>query len=493
MPRRSRARRALPAWTIAAAALHLGPGAAAAETGAPAERAWTFLIYAAADNNADDHFQSFLNDVRREVADDAAIELVVFIDRHAGYSNESATFGENFTGGRLYRMREKSAERLDGGAEFPECRLDAEWEPDSSDPTHLRQFLDFGQAHFAAPRTALLIYSHANGITLCPDEQSRGEMGIPEMAQVIGAEHSVDWVALELCNMGGIEIAYEWSVHGGGFSADVLTAIPNAGPPLDWKRIFGRVHSPGHPAAQGRSDVLDPARMDARDFGLLAIEEGLKGRQAAAARGGEEAARGAHEAAASYDLERVGAVKEAVDAFARAVAAGGGESRAALERLRDGDREKGIAPVMNYVGDRFVGEGAFVDLAALLARAAECKELGAAAQEAAKAALHATDECVLASFGMSGYPGFVNGRNGAFLHFPAGDRRGVGALGQRAFAASGWYSPLPHGDTHRRAVGTWAWCRDGANRGDGVVDNWFELLDAWYDHQDDGGVNGVSH
>ncbi|MBM4014365.1 MAG: hypothetical protein FJ293_05305 [Planctomycetes bacterium] len=394
-------------------------------------------------------------------------------------------------------MRAQSAERLDGGTQFPECRLDSEWEPDSADPTQLRKFLDFGQAHFPAPRTALLIYSHASGVTLCPDEEAQRDMGIPEMAQVIGAEHAVDWVALELCNMGGIEIAYEWSAFAGGFSTEVLTAIPNAGPPLDWKRIFARVHSPGHPAAAGRSDLLDPAAMTAHDFGRLAIEEGWKGRQAAAARGGDLAARVAHEAAASYDLTQVGAVKAAVDAFARAVAAGGATARTArtaLEQLRDGDRERGVAPVMNYCNDRFAGERAFVDLAALLARAADCAELGTAAQTAARTALAATDDCVIASFGMPGYAGFVPGRDGAFLHFPAGDRRAQeGRLGQRAWAASAWYSPLPHGETHRPAIGEWAWCRDGARRDDGVIDNWFELLDAWYDEGDGGGVNGWRH
>lgn len=450
-------------------------------------KAWTILVYGAADNNADDHFQAFLNDVRRAIADDPAFELVVFVDRHAGYSNESATFGEDFTGGRLYRMEARRAQRLDGGEQFPECAAD--FEPDTADPELLQKFLAYGLAHHPARRTALIIYSHANGISMCPDEQSRRDMGIPEMAQVVGAEHAVDWVALELCNMSGIEIAYEWSAFSDGFSTGVLTAIPNAGPPLDWKRIFERVHSPGHPAAAGRADVVDPWTLDARGFGRLAVEEGEKGRLAAAEAGGERAARARHEAAASLDLEHAGAVKEAVDAFAVALAQEPDPARArqAMERLRDGG--EGTPPVLNYVGDDFRGPGGFVDLYALLERAAACAELTDATRAAARAAMEATDSLVLASFGMPGFAGFVPGKHGVFLHFPAARSFGGLAFGRPAGPGRAWYSALPC-EQERSHLGEWAWCRDGATRDDRNVQNWFELLDAWFDDAEDGGENG---
>lgn len=468
---------------------------ATAPTAAPVERAWTLLVYGAADNDADGHFFEFLNDLRGAIADDPALELITFVDRHTGHSSDATTFGENFTGGRLYRMREKSAQRLAGGEEFPACTLDSEFEPDSADPETLRQFLAFGRARYPAPRTALLIYSHASGVSLCPDEQSRRSMGIPELAQVVGSEHSVDWVALELCNMGGAEIAYQWSAFADGFATEVLTAIPNAGPPLDWRRIFERVHSPGHVAAAGRADTLDPARLDpaqmsALDFGRLAVEEGGKGRLARAARSPQVAERLAHEAVASYQLDRIGAVKQAVDAFAVALAADDaeGKSRRALEALRDG--ANGHPPVMNYSSGRF-GEGpAFVDLAALLERAAACEALGEASRAAARAALAAVDDCVIDSFGMPGYAGFTAGRHGMFLHFPDGDAPLPGLSRNRAWSRSDWYSPRPAKD-HEANVGEWAWCREGAIEGDGAVQNWFELLDRWYDVADlNGGLNG---
>ena len=453
--------------------------------------AWTLLVYGAADNNADDHFQSFLNDVRRAIADDPAFELIVFVDRAVGYSAETATFGEEFTGGRLYRMHAKTAERLDGGEEFPACKVDAEFEPDSADPATLRQFLAFGRARYPARNTGLIIYSHASGVSMCPDEQSRRDMGIPELAQTVGSEQSVDWVALELCNMSGVEIAYQWSAFADGFATQVLTAIPNAGPPLDWKRVFERVHTPGHPAGAGRSDLVDPATLDAHGFGRIAIEEGEKGRLAVLAAGGERAQRVGGEAAASLDLDRAGDVKHAVDAFAVALAQEPDRdaARKALERLRDGG--DGTPPVMNYSEGRFSPAGAFVDLYALLARASTCAELSEATRAAACEAMVATDALVIASFGMSHYTGFEKGKHGCFLHFPTASAARLATFGGRRAGENGgaWYSPLPH-EANGSHLGEWAWCRDGAVRDDRVVQNWFELIDAWTDDAADGGANG---
>ncbi|MBL8841831.1 MAG: hypothetical protein JNL90_09930 [Planctomycetes bacterium] len=481
----------LPFSLLAATAIAQQPATPPAAPNAPAvARAWTLLIYGATDNDAEGDFLRFLNDLRAAIADDPALELVTFVDRHAAHSNDAATFGEDFTGGRLYRMHATSAERLAGGDEFPACALDAEFEPDSADPETLRQFLAFGQARFPAPRTALLIYGHASGVSLCPDEQSRRSIGIPELAQAVGNGHSVDWVALELCNMGGAEIAYQWSAFADGFATEVLTAIPNAGPPLDWRRIFERVHSPSHAASAGRADTLDPATMSAIDFGRLVVEEGGKGRLARAARSPQAAERLAHEAVASYQLDRIGAVKRAVDAFAVALAAddADGKSRRALEALRDGG--DGQPSVMNYSAGRFDDGFAFVDLAALLERAAPCESLGVAARAAARAALAAVDDCVVDSFGMPGYAGFTAGRHGMFLHFPDGDAPAPRLGGGRSWSRSCWYSPRPAKD-HEANVGEWAWCRDGAIEGDGAVQNWFELLDRWYDVADaNGGLNG---
>ena len=448
--------------------------------------AWTLLIYGAADNNADGHMFDCVNGIREAVADHPGIRMVLFMDRSTGFSTDRTSLGEDFTGARLYELGAKSATRLAGGEHFPEMKLDAEHETDSSDPENLRKFLAFGKANYPAKRTALIIYSHADGITMCPDEQASHSMGIAELTDVVTEEESVDFMGLELCNMGGIEIAYQWRPGNGGFSTDVLLAIPNAGPPLDWKRIFGRVHD------------LDLEKLTAVEFGRIAIEEGEKGRIEAAKANPQQAERASGESGAAYDLQAVEDVKVAMDAFAVALAQA--EARELLEKLRDGDGNlgvegdsKGPGPVMNYSGDQFREAHAFVDLYALLRRAVECNELDEDSRAAARKAMEAIDTLVIASFGMSGYRGFEAGKTGVFTSFPDGDAKAGGLrLGRstlRVWDDFDWYVPFEVKQKDAN-LGNLAWCRDGATPGDRVVDNWFELLDSWFDVDDEnGGVN----
>jgi clostripain len=319
---------------------------------------------------------------------------------------------------------------------------------------------------------------------MCPDEESLGDMGIPELTEVLGEEDSVDFLALELCNMGGIEIAYEWRPAFGRFGADVLVAIPNAGPPLDWDRAFARIRSPGHaPMSIGSNGsngsngsaepALDPAAMTAADFGRLVVEEGRHGREIAA---GDRPERAAHEAAACFDLGKAEGVKRAVDALAVALAAGDG-SEAAFCGLRGGAEDA----IMLYDGP----DGSLVDIYDLCARAAEHESLDEAARARAADALSALDAFVISSFGMSGYEGFEEGKNGVCIVFPANE--------PGRWKNFNWYTPLDNLSDGKQ-LGRWAFLADGATPANGVVENWFELLDSWFDTADArGGANRYSY
>jgi len=437
---------------------------------APAERPWTILVYGGADNNADGPILFFLDQVRKAIDDDPGIELVLLIDRSEKFSDDATILGEDFTGARLYRLRKDSAERLAGGAELPELTLTEDAEIDSADPGNIGRFIAWGKAHYPAKRYGVMIYSHASGQSMCPDEESQRDMGIPELTQVVAARESVDFLALELCNMGGIEISYQWRPGTARFGADVLLAIPNAGPPLDWDRAFARIRSPGHAESPLAGPYLDPAAMTAADFGKLVIEEGQRGRELAA---GERPERAAHEAAACYDLRESEHVKRAVDALAVSLAAGEGARDTFLEM-------RGPGPIGNAIN--YDGEGPFVDLYDVCRRAADCDALSDDVRARSRDVLAAVDAFVVASFGMSAYEGFEGGKNGVFIVLPAGapDR----------WKSFRWYTPLAH-EEGGKDLGRWSFLADGATPGNGQVENWFELLDSWFDAADDaGGVNG---
>ncbi|HEU4418277.1 MAG TPA: clostripain-related cysteine peptidase [Planctomycetota bacterium] len=449
------------------------------ETATPA-RAWTFAIYAAIDNNAeaDGNFFAFFDGVRRAFADEPGIEIVLFADRSDRYSTNASSLGEDFTDGRLYRVRAGTCERLDGGAEFPEITTTSTWEPDSADPENVRKLLAFAKARYPSKHRALMLYGHADGRAMCPDEQSRHEMGFAQLTDVVPAALSVDLMALELCNMGGIEIAYQWRPGNGGFATRYLVAIPNAGPPLDWDRVFTRVH-----AGTGKGAVA-PADLTPAGFAQLIVEEGGLGRKATAAAGGRRAQAMAHEAVAAYDLERAAAVKKAMDAMAVQLAAGGANAKAICARLR-GPGPDGHA--LDY-GRQRLQQDPFVDLYDFSARAAACEALTEQTRAAATAVMAATDEMVLASFGGSELPRFQASRCGVYFVFPPGDDvvRGRDGVERSCWARCRWYSPLPVPGVFGRLH----WCRDGAVAGNDVVENWFELLDAWFDGSGANDSNG---
>jgi clostripain len=137
-----------------------------------------------------------------------------------------------------------------------------------------------------------------------------------------------------------------------------------------------------------------------------------------------------------------------------------------------------IGDALNYDG----GDGPFVDLYDLCRRAAECDALSDDVRAHSRTVMQAVDAFVLASFGMSAYAGFEGGKNGIFIVLPL-DTPGR----WRNFR---WYTPLAF-EERSKDLGRWAFLTDGATPGNGKVENWFELLDAWFDAADDaGGING---
>src|SRR5689334_1239982 len=113
-----------------------------------AERPWTFLVYGAADNNADGPILEFLDTVREALDDDPGVELVLFIDRSTKYSDDAKSLGEDFSDARIYRLRKATAERIDPGADFPELSGPGEHEVDSGDPETLGKFVTFAKKRF---------------------------------------------------------------------------------------------------------------------------------------------------------------------------------------------------------------------------------------------------------------------------------------------------------------------------------------------------------
>src|SRR5262249_4729210 len=157
-------------------------------------------------------------------------------------------------------------------------------------------------------------------------------------------------------------------------------------------------------------------------------------------------------------------VKKAVDALSVELAKS--DARDTVLALR-GPGPSGAA--LSYTRD-----GTNVDLYDLCRRIADCDRLPGPVRERARGVMAAVARFMIASFGMSGYKGFEAGKNGVYIVLPSG-KPGC----WRQFR---WYTPLK-GDG--KTYGRLSFLRDGATPGNGVVENWFELLDLWFDEADD--------
>jgi clostripain len=145
---------------------------------------------------------------------------------------------------------------------------------------------------------------------------------------------------------------------------------------------------------------------------------------------------------------------------------------------------------LNYGRDRADGPP-FFDLFDFATRIAGSERFDAPTRAAAGKVAAATDELVVASFGGSSLQRFVSGSTGVWITFPDGDASVRQRDGERKlWAMCRWYSPLPVDGVYGRL----AFCRDGAKAGNGVVENWFELLDAWFEAgAENGGANCYAH
>jgi len=461
---------------------------------------WTIMHYGATDNNNDEMIVPFYQKMKSGFIDNQGLELIALADRNPGYSHDTTVFGEDFSDTRLYRITHEKTERLGGGAEFPEITKTSNYEANTADAMTLKKFIRFCKAHYPAEHYALVVFAHGSGPHMCYDEGSEGDaMYTAEITDVLTAEDSVDIMVLDVCLMGGVENAYQWRPGKDKFGADILVASAPSSGPFAYDKVFERLRSGGgdngeeDTMAGGKEKYCDPATMTALDFGGVIIEEIYDGQP--------------EESWACYDLTKVEAVKQKVDAFAASLAKEGEKDDLAYIRgsgvvLRTLNYLSGEGPDLSWI------LSPYFDLYDLAKQTAESPRFSGAIRRDAETLMKAVDELVAYSYGGGNYPGFENGRHGIHIFFPSGDRMAP-YLNVRHWALQTWYNPskvtkAPEGLVPKdldlpkevsllfaATYGHYLWCSDGATPGNDKVENWFELLDSWFDtgNGKEGGLN----
>ncbi len=184
---------------------------------------WTVMVYMCADNNLE--YPAMLDLFEMEQALPEGTEVIVLVDRHAGYTN---ILGD-WKNARLYRVRKAPpVDLLRANIGYPDAQLPAqlsselleEWgEVDMSDPAVLTRFIETAAKRFPAKRYALIPWNHGGGWTgLLQDEDGgngapgKGLMSVEQFAEAArrGAKAlprgRFDLLKYELCLMAQLDV-----------------------------------------------------------------------------------------------------------------------------------------------------------------------------------------------------------------------------------------------------------------------------------------------
>jgi clostripain len=447
---------------------------------------WTVMIYAGVDSSAEKYIMPHLAALKDASRNGLAAEVVLLIDRVDGASRDKRILGADFHDTRLFRLAEGRWERVAGGEGFPEITLTSTYEANTGDPRTLRKFIRFAKHGYPGKRYVLILFGHGDNRSVCPDISSEcidsGESEDPlftaEISQGLTVDEAVDVLWADVCSFGGIENAYQFRPRPDAFHARVMLASASISTPAPLARILqecGILKS-----SPNDRPVETPAA-----FGKAAIKviaESLGDRK-------PPKQRAELESWACYALHRAEAVKQAVDRLA--VAIHDGQARKIVEDIRGwGDPSPdGSHLSLNYLYSfdpvRWVSSPHF-DLYELGRRMRDDERLSYAIREAAGDVARKVDAMVLDSVGTKEYGDFQPGRHGLYVVFPGGV---PDIAGEPAWAFFRWYHPFDQ-RVFQTAFGNYDWCRDAATPGNSRIENWFELLDSWFDTPDEaGGMN----
>ena len=436
-----------------------------AQDAAPAQKPapWTVLIYAAVDNDWERPFMRDVRGMRKGLERVKGMEVILLVDRSPRYSRDKPALGEDFAGTRLYRLTGGGAERLGGGQWFPGISRDADGELNTGNARTLRDFVRFGKARYPAIRTALFLVSHGEGMSFCPDEtDDDDQMFTAELTDELGPAESVDVLGFDACLMGGAENAYQWRPGPGRFGADYFVASAPVSSSWPYADIFSALGS-----------RFGPKPPKPAELSRLIIDELNK--QIRSGRSGDRGLERDLQAWGAFDLKHAAKLKEAVDGLAVGLWKEG-EKQDTVALRGSGLKAKTFVYVWPERGAD--ADMPHVDVRHLAERIAKSGSFSKQVRRLASQVADAADAMVLHSVGFDHYKGFKGGQHGLYFVFPDGDKKD--RRGRTYWQKIPWYDARKHGRDDD-SYGAYAWCSDGSVAGNGKVETWFELMDAWFD------------
>ncbi len=442
---------------------------------------WTVMIYSAGDRNLSRQLMEDLAEIKSGTNNNMTI--IALADNTY---NTNTSFSEAFSGTRLYQIYNNDARRLSGGDILPEITLGEDVNINTGDADTFRRFIKFCKTYYPAKKYAVFVGSH--GIGVAEEKVSRSETfsdGEPQKAMAVDGSASSDWIftaeltdafdydepidlfVLDCCNMGFAEIAYQYRPDNGSFNTKYMVAslpqqIANG---LCYSDIFSNV----------------TPTMSASDFGKLILQK----QQAIMTAQLETTEHGGWPAdiqsMALYDCSKVEKLKKEIDKTVPYLGGTQGSFIMQQAAAKSCGYWKSASDHLNYdyMYDVYNLFNAMSDMTNYLS--AEARQL------CLNVAL-AADEMVISSYSVTTnqekYSMFENDKCGLAIFFPYYQFSWQSTLSYNSI-------DIPSLGLNKNGYGNFAWCIDGCEPSDNIADNWFELLDSWYDTTNDesGGLN----
>ncbi len=453
---------------------------------------WTMMFYLGADNNLE---YDLLRNVKAiKGAYQGGCNVIIFIDRSAFYSINSTIFGENFSGCRIYRVkRDNRIELLEKEDYFYDTTPDSGgYNFNSADILVLKKFIEYCKNNFPARYYSLIIGSHGGGArsangsrNIVYDEAYDEWIYTGQWTDYLSKEYSVDILGLDACFMGNIEFLYQIRRNNGRFSADYVIASP----PTEWgygwnySGIFQRITENEAVVVENKMNDITGEKRSIYPSNLLAPED--LGRIIIEEQYDYTSLETDDQALALYNTEKCVDLKYSLDALFVALK----DNLADIEIIR-GKGEINQADALFYFDSSSVDEWidyCYFDIYDICKKIILSNKFSQYINNMAAEVQEKINEVILYSFSGKYFQRFQNNVNGLSFFFPDGN-----ALyeGDKVYRYQSWYNAIEDEDSY----GKLSFCSDNALMGNGVVENYFEVLDYWFDNQNEnGGFNGYGY
>ncbi len=410
--------------------------------------------------------------------------LILLIDRVEGFSEDATTLDGNFTDTRLYQIEYNSYNRLDGKAFLPEIGINRSDEVNMADALTLKKFIQYCKKYYPAKHYLLVLRSHGNGVSMCPDAESGDSDRLypAELTNVLTQNESVDILGLDVCSMAGLENLYQWRPENNSFSSNYVIASAPLSGAWAYDRILERltIHSSEEAELDvnyfdgGKESHLNPNEMSPLDFSKLIFEEVYDSQR--------------WSSWGLFDNSKIMDLKVEIDEASRLLA---NEEKAIIKNLI----KNTLGYYHNTSDNLEIAQltSPYLDAYHFWSQISANGSFANTTRNSAQEVCSILDDLVIHSYYGRGYfpetSDFVNGKSGVYQIIPQGNRL-FSQTNNSFWSHCAWFSP-DDTSSDQNSYGQYDWCMDGAIKGNDQVDNFFEWLDYLFDDTNDetGGVN----